>query len=177
MSCGQIIGLGLTGHNELFMDDSSRKEEKSPRIYDIPRSEIDDFPDHPFQVKLDEDMDQLVESICANGVITPATLRKKENIMRICDTASHTCQESGSTEEPPDIDTYDDLVEITDVQIDMSLSRAERMQSYIRQIKDPYKYRCNGIVVTVAFADTDATIEDRLEEYIRQRQANNQRNR
>ena len=61
------------------MDDSSRKEEKLPRIYDIPLSEIDDFPDHPFQVKLDEDMDQLVESICANGIITPVTLRKKEN--------------------------------------------------------------------------------------------------
>lgn len=59
------------------MDDSSRKEEKLPRIYDIPLSEIDDFPDHPFQVKLDEDMAQLVESISANGIITPVTLRKK----------------------------------------------------------------------------------------------------
>lgn len=79
MSSGQSIDLGLTGYDELFMDDSSRKEEKLPRIYDIPLSEIDDFPDHPFQVKLDEDMDQLVESICANGIITPVTLRKKEN--------------------------------------------------------------------------------------------------
>lgn len=59
------------------MDDSSRKEEKLPRIYDIPLSEIDDFPDHPFQVKLDEDMAQLVKSILANGIITPVTLRKK----------------------------------------------------------------------------------------------------
>lgn len=77
MSSGQSIDLGLTGYDELFMDDSSRKEEKLPRIYDIPLSEIDDFPNHPFQVKLDEDMAQLVESISANGIITPVTLRKK----------------------------------------------------------------------------------------------------
>ena len=77
MSSGQSIDLGLTGYDALFMDDSSRKEEKLPRIYDIPLSEIDDFPDHPFQVKLDEDMAQLVESILANGIITPVTLRKK----------------------------------------------------------------------------------------------------
>ena len=77
MSSGQSIDLGLTGYDELFMDDSSRKEEKLPRIYDIPLSEIDDFPDHPFQVKLDEDMAQLVKSILANGIITPVTLRKK----------------------------------------------------------------------------------------------------
>ena len=77
MSSGQSIDLGLTGYDALFMDDSSRKEEKLPRIYDIPLSEIDDFPDHPFQVKLDADMAQLVESISANGIITPVTLRKK----------------------------------------------------------------------------------------------------
>ena len=43
------------------MNDAERKETKLPRIYDIPLSEIDDFPDHPFKVKLDEDMDQLAE--------------------------------------------------------------------------------------------------------------------
>ena len=79
MPRGQGIDLGLTAYAELFMDDASREEAKLPRIYDIPLSEIDDFPDHPFQVKLDEDMDQLVESICANGIITPVTLRQKED--------------------------------------------------------------------------------------------------
>ena len=73
------MNLGLTGYDELFMDDASREEAKLPRIYDIPLSEIDDFPNHPFQVKIDEDMDQLVESICANGIITPVTLRQKED--------------------------------------------------------------------------------------------------
>lgn len=56
----QKIDLGLTGYDELFMNDAERKENKLPRIYDVPISEIDDFPDHPFKVKVDEDMDQLV---------------------------------------------------------------------------------------------------------------------
>ena len=75
----QKIDLGLTGYDELFMNDAERKENKLPRIYDIPLSEIDDFPDHPFKVKLDEDMDQLVQSIKERGIITPVTLRPKED--------------------------------------------------------------------------------------------------
>lgn len=73
------IDLGLTGYDELFMTDEERKENKLPRIYDIPLTEIDDFPDHPFKVKMDEDMDQLVASIKERGLITPITLRPKEN--------------------------------------------------------------------------------------------------
>ena len=53
---GKKIDLGLTGYDELFMDDKGRAEAKLPRIYDIPLSEIDDFPDHPFQVRMDEDL-------------------------------------------------------------------------------------------------------------------------
>ena len=79
MSKGTEIDLGLTGYDELFMDDRSRAEAKLPRIHDIPLSEIDDFPEHPFKVKLDEDMDQLVQSIKDRGIITPVTLRQKEN--------------------------------------------------------------------------------------------------
>ena len=75
----QKIDLGLTGYDELFMNDAERKENKLPRIYDIPISEIDDFPEHPFKVKLDEDMDQLVQSIKERGIITPVTLRPKED--------------------------------------------------------------------------------------------------
>ena len=75
----QRIDLGLTGYDELFMNDAERKENKLPRIYDVPISEIDDFPDHPFKVKVDEDMDQLVQSIKERGIITPVTLRPKED--------------------------------------------------------------------------------------------------
>jgi ParB family chromosome partitioning protein len=75
----QKIDLGLTGYDELFATDAERKENKLPRIYDVPISEIDDFPDHPFKVKLDEDMDQLVQSIKERGLITPVTLRPKDD--------------------------------------------------------------------------------------------------
>lgn len=72
-----LIDLGMTGYDELFMNDAERREAMLPKIYNVPLSEIDDFPDHPFQVRLDEDMDQLVESVKGRGVITPITLRRK----------------------------------------------------------------------------------------------------
>lgn len=71
------IDLGLTGLDELFMDDQERAEIQLPKIHEIPLSEIDEFPNHPFHVRLDEDMDQLVESIKERGIITPVTLRQK----------------------------------------------------------------------------------------------------
>ena len=52
---------------------------KTTDIKQIPLTEIDDFQEHPFQVRLDEDMDQLVESVKSRGVITPITLRQKED--------------------------------------------------------------------------------------------------
>lgn len=73
------IDLGLTGYDELFMNDTERKETKLPHIYDIPLELIDDFPDHPFKVRDDEDMIQLVESVKERGIITPVTLRPKED--------------------------------------------------------------------------------------------------
>ena len=71
------IDLGLTALDELFMDDKERAEIQLPKIHEIPLSEIDEFPGHPFHVRLDEDMDQLVESIKSRGIITPVTLRQK----------------------------------------------------------------------------------------------------
>ena len=44
-----LIDLGMTGYDELFMNDAERREVSLPKIYTIPLSEIDDFPDHPFQ--------------------------------------------------------------------------------------------------------------------------------
>ncbi len=52
---------------------------KTADIRQISLAEIDDFPDHPFQVRMDEDMEQLVESVKSRGVITPITIRKKED--------------------------------------------------------------------------------------------------
>ena len=71
------IDLGLTALDELFMTDAGRQESRLPRIHDVAIELIDDFPDHPFKVRLDEDMDQLIESIKNNGIITPVTLREK----------------------------------------------------------------------------------------------------
>ena len=71
------IDLGLTALDELFMTDEGRKENKLPRIHDVPIELIDDFPGHPYKVRVDEDMEQLVESVLANGIITPVTLRSK----------------------------------------------------------------------------------------------------
>ena len=80
MSDKKSIDLGLSSAlDELFMDDQGRKENALPKIYDIPLSEIDDFPDHPFHVRNDEDMDQLVDSIKERGIITPVMLRQKDD--------------------------------------------------------------------------------------------------
>ena len=73
------LDLGLTGYDELFMTDEERQESKLPRIYDIPIEMIDDFPGHPYKVRIDEDMQQLVESIKERGILTPVTLRQKDD--------------------------------------------------------------------------------------------------
>ena len=65
--------------DDLFSTQEMRDEAKLARIRDIPIELIDSFPDHPFKVRDDEDMTQLVESIKERGVITPATVRPKDD--------------------------------------------------------------------------------------------------
>ena len=69
----------LPKFEDLFKTQEERDEDRLDKIRDIPLSEIDSFPDHPFKVRDDEDMSQLVESIRTHGVMTPAFLRKKED--------------------------------------------------------------------------------------------------
>ena len=76
---GRKSDFTLTTLDDLFSTQEQRDEEKLSKIRDIPLSEIDDFPDHPFKVREDEDMLQLVESVKERGVITPATVRQKED--------------------------------------------------------------------------------------------------
>ena len=72
------IDLGLKeAYEELFMNDEERKINHSPRVLDIEISQIDDFEDHPFKVKDDEEMEKLIESIATYGVLTPAIVREK----------------------------------------------------------------------------------------------------
>ena len=73
------LDLGMTALDELFMNDKERAENKLPKIFDIPLSEIDDFPGYPYRVLDDEDMQNLMESIKDRGVITPAMVRKKDD--------------------------------------------------------------------------------------------------
>ena len=65
--------------DDLFSTQEERDDAKLAKIRDIPLELIDDFPDHPFKVRDDEDMIQLVESVKERGVITPATVRQKED--------------------------------------------------------------------------------------------------
>ena len=74
---GRKSDFTLTRLDDLFSTQEQRDEEKLSKIRDIPLELIDDFPDHPFKVRDDEDMMQLVESVKERGVITPATVRQK----------------------------------------------------------------------------------------------------
>ena len=73
------LKMNLPSVDDLFSTEEQRQEEKLANIYEIPIREIDDFPEHPFKVRDDEDMQNLIESVREHGVITPATVRKKED--------------------------------------------------------------------------------------------------
>ena len=79
MARSRKSSIELTAYDDLFQTDESRAEAALSKIRDIPISEIDEFPDHPFKVLMDEDMEQLVDSIKRNGVMTPATVCLKED--------------------------------------------------------------------------------------------------
>ncbi len=76
---GRKSDFTLPTLDDLFSTQEIRDEAKLAKIRDIPIDLIDDFPDHPYKVRDDEDMMQLVESIKERGVITPATVRQKED--------------------------------------------------------------------------------------------------
>ena len=71
--------IKLPSLDDLFSSQEERDDAKLKRIYEIPLTDIDPFPDHPYKVRNDEEMKNLVESIKENGVITPAIVRKKRN--------------------------------------------------------------------------------------------------
>lgn len=73
------IDFALPELDDIFSTQEERDEAKLKKIHDIPLDEIDPFPNHPFQVRDDEDMMNLVDSVLENGIITPAMVRKKED--------------------------------------------------------------------------------------------------
>ena len=76
---GRKSDFTLPTLDDLFSTQELRDDAKLSKIRDIPLELIDEFPDHPFKVRDDEDMIQLVESVKERGVITPATVRQKED--------------------------------------------------------------------------------------------------
>lgn len=62
--------------------------------------------------------------------------------------------------------SIDNLADIRDVVIDLSLPKEERQRSYLRQIKNPNLYRCGDMIVKVSFADNGLKLEDRLKQYL-----------
>jgi ParB-like partition proteins len=73
------IDLGLRPVDELFETDESREDRKRERLMELPIVDISDFPDHPYKVKDDESMMELVESIKIRGLLQPVLVRPKEN--------------------------------------------------------------------------------------------------
>lgn len=67
-----------------------------------------------------------------------------------------------------DIRTVDPaaLVDIRDVKVNAALPKRERVLDFIRQVKNPYCYKCGKMIVKVSFAETEATLEDKLESYL-----------
>lgn len=73
------IDLGLTGYEELFMSSEERADLKKPKVEEIELSKLVPFRNHPFKVKNDEEMTQLMHSISETGVLVPALARPKED--------------------------------------------------------------------------------------------------
>lgn len=76
MAKNSVAGL-LTSVDELFTTQEIREEAKLERVIDLPPDEISDFPDHPFKVRMDEEMLQMIESVKQHGVLVPALVRPK----------------------------------------------------------------------------------------------------
>ncbi len=79
MANEKSVEMRLPSLDDLFSSQEERDDAKLKRIYEIPIKEIDPFPEHPFKVRDDEDMQNLVESIRTQGVITPCMVRKKDD--------------------------------------------------------------------------------------------------
>ena len=74
----QTIDLGLSGYDELFMTEQERSDTRKPKVEELPLTELTPFKDHPFKVKNDAEMAELMKSIADAGVLSPALARPKE---------------------------------------------------------------------------------------------------
>ena len=74
----QTIDLGLSGYDELFMTEQERADTRKPKVDELLLSELTPFKNHPFKVKNDAEMAELMKSIADSGVLSPALARPKE---------------------------------------------------------------------------------------------------
>ena len=74
----QTIDLGLSGYDELFMTQQERADTRKPKVEELPLTELTSFKNHPFKVKNDAEMAELMKSIADAGVLSPALARPKE---------------------------------------------------------------------------------------------------
>ena len=74
----QLIDLGLTAYDEMFMTDEERAAARKPVVDEIPITELHPFRNHPFRVRMDEEMERLKQSIARSGVLVPALARKRK---------------------------------------------------------------------------------------------------
>lgn len=74
----QTIDLGLSGYDELFMTEQERVDTRKPKVEELPLTELTPFKDHPFKVKNDAEMAELMKSIADAGILSPALARPKE---------------------------------------------------------------------------------------------------
>ena len=117
------IDLGLKeAYEELFMNDEERIINRSPRVLDIELSQIDDFVNHPFKVKDDEDMEKLMESIATYGVLTPVIIREKGDRYEMVSghRRKHACERLGMETVPAvvkDLTREEAIIAMTDSNI------------------------------------------------------------
>ena len=74
----QTIDLGLSGYDELFMTEQERADTRKPKVEELPLTELTPFKNHPFKVKNDAEMAELMKSIADAGVLSPALARPRE---------------------------------------------------------------------------------------------------
>ena len=152
--------LKLASYEDLFKNEETRQEEQQERVQMIATAEMDDFPNHPFQVCNDEKMQDTIESIRENGVLVPAIVRPKEN-GRFEIVAGHrrrfACAAAGIAEMPAIVrDMTDDEAII--IMVDSNLQRETilpsekafaykmKLDAIKRQAGRPLKNNCGQVV-------------------------------
>ena len=79
MAKKKSLEIPLASIDDLFSTQQQREDNGREKIVDLRLDEISDFPNHPFHVSMDNEMERLVESIKQNGVLVPALVRPKES--------------------------------------------------------------------------------------------------